>query len=178
LPQADIILITHHHGDHFDLNAIHKVKKDETKIIATQKCKDMSEELESAIIMSDHESKNIAGLKINSVPAYNIKHKRENGEPYHKKGDCNGYVITLGNKKIYVAGDTEDIPEMKYLTNIDIAFLPMNVPYTMTPEMAAEAAKAFKPSILYPYHYGNTDTSKLVELLKDTDEIEVRIRKM
>jgi L-ascorbate metabolism protein UlaG (beta-lactamase superfamily) len=87
-------------------------------------------------------------------------------------------VITFGDKRVYIAGDTENTPEMKELEEIDIAFLPMNLPYTMTPEMVADAAKAFKPKILYPYHYGKTDTSRIVELLKDVNEIEVRIRKM
>jgi len=86
--------------------------------------------------------------------------------------------MTFGDKRVYVAGDTENVPEMKELKGIDIAFLPMNLPYTMTPEMVADAAKAFQPKILYPYHYGKTDTSKLVDLLRDTQEIEVRIRRM
>lgn len=90
----------------------------------------------------------------------------------------NGYVITFGGKRVYVAGDTENTPEMTMLKDIDIAFLPMNLPYTMTPEMVASATKAFKPKILYPYHYGETDTSKIVELLKDVKHTEVRIRKM
>jgi L-ascorbate metabolism protein UlaG (beta-lactamase superfamily) len=103
---------------------------------------------------------------------------RESGEPFHIKGTCNGYVITFGEKRVYVAGDTENTPEMKALEDIDIAFLPMNLPYTMTPEMVADAAKAFKPKILYPYHFGETDVSKIVDLMKDEKEIEVRVRKM
>lgn len=87
-------------------------------------------------------------------------------------------MITFGDKRVYVAGDTENTPEMKKLEKIDVAFLPMNLPYTMTPEMVADAAKAFKPKVLYPYHFGETDTSKLSGLLKDSKEIEVRIRKM
>ena len=86
--------------------------------------------------------------------------------------------MTLENRRIYVAGDTENTPEVKALKDIDIAFLPMNLPSTMTPAMAADAARAFKPKVLYPYHFGETDTSKLVDLLKDTPEVEVRIRKM
>jgi L-ascorbate metabolism protein UlaG (beta-lactamase superfamily) len=177
LPKADIILITHHHGDHFDLNAIDMLKKEGTKIIATQQCVTISEELENVTVMSDNESKTLMNMNIRSIPAYNIKHKRDNGEPYHPKGKGNGYVVTFGDKNIYIAGDTENIPEMKKLENIDIAFLPMNVPYTMTPEMVADAAKTFKPEVLYPYHYGKTDTSELTELLKD-EEIDVRIRDM
>jgi len=120
--------------------------------------------------------KTVMGLKIEAVPAYNIVHMRRENMPYHPKGDGNGYIITFGNKRVYVAGDTENIPEMKALKDIDIAFLPMNLPYTMSPEMVADAAKAFKPKILYPYHYGRTDTSKIVKLMKGVKGIEVRIR--
>ncbi len=129
--------------------------------------------------MKNNDSKTIQGIEVEAVPAYNVVHKRDNGEPFHSKGNGNGYVLTLGDKRIYIAGDTENIPEMKDLKNIDIAFLPMNLPYTMTLEMAA-AAKMFDPKILYPYHFGETDTGKLVELLKDMPgtDIEVRIRKM
>jgi len=120
----------------------------------------------------------IQDLKIEAVPAYNIVHKRLIGGPYHPQGIGNGYIITFGDKRVYIAGDTENIPEMEELGKIDIAFLPMNLPYTMTPEMVADAARMIKPQIIYPYHYGNTDTSKLVELLKEDKDVEVRIRKM
>jgi L-ascorbate metabolism protein UlaG (beta-lactamase superfamily) len=90
----------------------------------------------------------------------------------------NGYIINFADFRVYVAGDTEDIPEMKEIKDINIAFLPMNLPYTMTPEMVANAARIIKPKVLYPYHFGNTDTSKLIDLLKDQKDIEVRIRKM
>jgi len=126
--------------------------------------------------MSNSDVETIQGLRIEAVPAYNIVHQRSPGNPFHPKGAGNGYVITFGDRRVYVAGDTENTPEMKQLKNIDIAFLPMNLPYTMTPEMVADAAKAFRPNILYPYHYGQTDTSKLVSLLKDVQDIEVRIR--
>ncbi|MFO7844788.1 MAG: MBL fold metallo-hydrolase [Bacteroidales bacterium] len=177
-PKADLILITHHHGDHLDQNAIELLKKENTKIVLTQKCKEMSEYLTDVIVMKNGDVLNINELEIAAVPAYNIQHKRESGDPYHIKGEGNGYVIQFDNKKVYVAGDTENIPEMSDLTNIDIAFLPMNLPYTMTPGMVADAARTFKPKVLYPYHYGNTDTSKLLELLKDEDDIDVRIKKM
>ncbi len=177
-PKADLILITHHHGDHLDMNAIEMIKKENTKIVLTQKCHEMSENLSDIIVMQNGDILNISQLEIEAVPAYNIEHKRDNGDPYHVKGEGNGYVIAFGNKKVYVAGDTENIPEMKKLKNIDIAFLPMNLPYTMTPEMVAEAAKLFMPKVLYPYHYGKTDTSILVDLLKAEKDIEVRIKKM
>jgi L-ascorbate metabolism protein UlaG (beta-lactamase superfamily) len=103
---------------------------------------------------------------------------RSEGVPFHPKGVGNGYIVTFGGKRVYIAGDTENIPEMKNIKGIDIAFLPMNLPYTMTPEMVADAARSFKPKILYPYHFGETDTAKIVDLLKDEKEVEVRIRKM
>jgi L-ascorbate metabolism protein UlaG (beta-lactamase superfamily) len=174
-PKADFILITHGHGDHLDPKAINILRKEGTKIVLTKIC---DERVDGGIVMQNGDERNIQGLKIEAVPAYNIIHKRSNGMPFHPKGEGNGYVITLGDKRVYVAGDTENVPEMKSLKKIDIAFLPMNLPYTMTPEMAAKAAKAFKPKILYPYHFGQTDTSKLVNLLQDSKAIEVRIRKM
>jgi L-ascorbate metabolism protein UlaG (beta-lactamase superfamily) len=178
LPKADLIMITHAHGDHFDMNAIEKLGKPSTKLVVTKKCMESSEHLENAMIMNDHEEKYVSGIKIRSVPAYNIKHKRENGNPYHPKGEGNGYIFRFGNKKVYVAGDTENTPEMKSLKDIDVAFLPMNLPYTMTPKMVADAALAFKPEILYPYHFGKTDTQKLVDMLANESKVEVRIRNM
>ena len=175
LPKADIILLTHEHRDHLDRKALGILRTEKTTLVLTNTC---AAQVEGGMVMSNGDVKYIEGLKIEAVPAYNIVHRRENGQPFHPKGSGNGYVITFGDKRVYVAGDTENIPEMKELRAIDIAFLPMNLPYTMTPEMVADAAKAFNPKILYPYHYGDTDTSKLVDLLKDTKEIEVRIRKM
>ncbi len=173
LPKADLILITHEHGDHLDPDVISMIRKDNTEIILTKNC---TKKVDGGIIMKNGDIKTVMGLKIEAVPAYNIVHMRRENMPYHPKGDGNGYIVTFGNKRVYVAGDTENIPEMKALKNIDIAFLPMNLPYTMTPEMVADAAKAFKPKILYPYHYGRTDTSMIVELLKGVKGIEVRIR--
>jgi L-ascorbate metabolism protein UlaG (beta-lactamase superfamily) len=107
-----------------------------------------------------------------------VNKRPESGQPFHPKGAGNGYVITFADKKVYIAGDTENTPEMKALKGIDIAFIPMNLPYTMTPEMVADTAKAFKPKILYPYHTGETDLSKLTELMKGVDGVEIRLRKM
>jgi L-ascorbate metabolism protein UlaG (beta-lactamase superfamily) len=128
--------------------------------------------------MKNGDVQTVMGIKIEAVPAYNLVHKRENGQPFHPKGQGNGYVLTFGDKRVYIAGDTENTPEMKALKNIDVAFLPMNLPYTMTPEMVADAAQAFKPKVLYPYHYGDTETSRITILLKDNKNSEVRIRKM
>lgn len=175
LPQADIILITHEHPDHLDSRVIEMLRTKNTTLVLTKTC---AERITGGIVMENGGVKNIQGLKIEAVPAYNIVHKRDNGQPFHPRGVGNGYIVTFGDKRVYVAGDTENIPEMKTLQGIDVAFLPMNVPYTMTPEMVADAAKTFKPKILYPYHYANTDVSKILEALKDEGEIEVRIRKM
>ena len=175
MPKADLILITHEHGDHFDPKALSLLRKEQTKLVLTKLC---AEKVTGGMVMKNGDVLTVQGLKIEAVPAYNIVHKRPDGQPYHPKGSGNGYVVTFGKTRVYVAGDTEDIPEMKKLKRIDIAFLPMNLPYTMTPEMVADAAKAFEPKILYPYHYGQTDPNVLVELLKDSKKTEVRIRKM
>jgi L-ascorbate metabolism protein UlaG (beta-lactamase superfamily) len=174
LPKADIILVTHEHHDHFDLRALELIRTEKTVLAASESC---AGELKDCIVMKNGDVKTIEGFKIETVPAYNIVHMRSKDVPYHPKGVGNGYVITFGDLKVYIAGDTENIPEMKSLEAIDIAFLPMNLPYTMTPEMVAAAARSFEPKILYPYHFSDTDTSRIVELLKGTG-IEVRIRKM
>ena len=173
LPKADMILITHEHGDHLDAKVVAMIRKDSTDLILTKTC---AQTIDGGTVMVNGDNKEFQGIKVEAIPAYNIKNMRSAGNPYHPKGQGNGYILTFGNKRIYIAGDTENTPEMKALQNIDIAFLPMNLPYTMSPEMVADAAGAFKPKILYPYHYGRTDTSKLVELLSDTEGVEVRIR--
>ena len=175
LPEADIVLVTHEHQDHLDLQALASVRTDETAVVLTETC---ARQVEGGIMMQNGDVQTVKGVQVDAVPAYNVVHKRENGQPFHPRGVGNGYIMTLGDKRVYVAGDTEDIPEMKELQDIDCAFLPMNLPYTMTPEMVAEAAKAFRPNILYPYHYGDTDTSKLESLLNEEQGIEVRIRGM
>jgi len=175
LPKADMIIMTHEHRDHLDPAALKSVRTDKTKVVLTATC---AKSVDGGIVLKNGDVQTVDGLKIEAVPAYNLVHMRKEGVPYHPKGSGNGYVITFGDKRVYLAGDTENVPEMKNLKNIDCAFLPMNLPYTMTPEMAADAARAFKPKILYPYHFGDTDPSELVKLMKDTPEVEIRIRKM
>jgi L-ascorbate metabolism protein UlaG (beta-lactamase superfamily) len=169
-PKADIILLTHQHSDHFDTSVIKILSKANTQIILTAT---IFNTLKAGIVMKNGDKKNIEGIEIEAVPAYNITTGREQ---FHPKGRDNGYIITLGNKRIYIAGDTENISEMASLKNIDIAFLPMNQPYTMLPEQVADAVNKFHPKILYPYHYGDTDVSILKKLLADNKNIDIRIR--
>jgi L-ascorbate metabolism protein UlaG (beta-lactamase superfamily) len=173
LPDADLILVTHEHGDHLDADAIAEIRKDGTAIVVSGSC---DGRLEGATVLRNGEETTTVGYRVEAVPAYNILHMRDQGQPYHPKGSGNGYVITFGDVRVYVAGDSENTPEMAALAGIDIAFLPMNLPYTMTPEMVADAAKAFRPRILYPYHFGNTDTNELIRLMAGEDGIEVRVR--
>lgn len=174
LPKADIILVTHEHYDHLDVDLIKDLKKEETLVFCNEKS---TSKIPWAMAMVPGDRQEINNIVIEAVPAYNIVNERAPGKPFHPKGDGIGYILTIGGVRFYIAGDTENTPEMKALKNIDVAFLPMNLPYTMTPEMVADAVKAFKPGILYPYHYGETNTDKIVQLLKDTG-ITVRIRNL
>jgi L-ascorbate metabolism protein UlaG (beta-lactamase superfamily) len=175
LPKADLIVVTHDHYDHLDCAAVEALRKPGTEVVAGAPCEG---KVAGAIILKNGQSRKTMGIAIEAVPAYNILHMHSPGHPFHPKGEGNGYVFSFGDKKVYVAGDTENIPEMAKLRDIDVAFLPMNLPYTMAPEMAADAALKFRPKILYPYHYGDTDAHKLETLLKNEKGIEVRIRKM
>ena len=175
LPKADAILVTHEHFDHLDPTAIQAVRSSNTVVVLAAAC---TEKVTGGLVMKNGDVQTVAGVKVEAVPAYNLVHKRDDGTPFHPKGVGNGYILTFGGKRIYLAGDTENTPEMKALKNIDVAFLPMNLPYTMTPEMVADAARAFQPKILYPYHYGETNPQKLLELMKGTPGVEVRVRKL
>jgi L-ascorbate metabolism protein UlaG (beta-lactamase superfamily) len=175
LPKADLILITHEHADHLDAATVKLLRKPDTPMILT---KAAAERLPGGTVLANGDTRTVLGVKIEAVPAYNLVHKRDDGQPFHPKGVGNGYVLTFGDQRVYVAGDTENIPEMKQLGKLAVAFIPVNLPYTMTPEMAAAAAKMLQAAILYPYHYGETDTAKLLAALKDLPGTEVRLRPM
>jgi L-ascorbate metabolism protein UlaG (beta-lactamase superfamily) len=173
LPKADLVLITHDHGDHLDPVALKAIRKEKTQILLTKAC---AEKFNEGTVMANGDTQEFKGIKIEAVPAYNLVHKRKSGEFFHPKGQGNGYVVTFADKRVYVAGDTENTPEMKQLNNIDVAMLPMNLPYTMTEEMVADAAGGFKPGVLYVYHFwpDKADFKKLATLLKDVKGVELR----
>jgi L-ascorbate metabolism protein UlaG (beta-lactamase superfamily) len=174
LPKADVIMVTHEHGDHLDIKLINDLKKEGTLLFCNQ---NSISKVPWAMAMKAGDRQEINNIIIEAVPAYNIVNESSPGHPFHPKGAGIGYILTIGGKRIYIAGDTENTTEMKSLRNIDVAFLPMNLPYTMTPAMVADAALAFKPKILYPYHFGETDTNEIVKLLNNSG-IEVRIRNL
>ena len=176
LPDADLILVTHQHGDHLDMNAIRHLLKSGTRVVMTETCLEQLEDFQ-AKVMKNGDVATLEGIEIHAIPAYNMVHKRPNGQAFHPKGEGNGYILKFGDIHVLIGGDTENIPEYKELeVPVDVAFLPMNLPYTMTPAMVADAARVLHPHILYPYHFGNTDTQELVDLLRDEKDIEVRIR--
>ena len=170
LPKADYLFVTHEHGDHFNKEAIQILTGDKTRLITNKRCAEM---YGSGEVMVNGDKLQLADdFMVEAVPAYNYSEGRTQ---FHPKGRDNGYILTIDGLRIYIAGDTEDIPEMASVKDIDIAFLPCNLPYTMTTEQLAKAARTIKPKVLFPYHYGQTDVSKLPSLLKG-DGIDVRIR--
>ncbi len=173
LPKADIILITHDHYDHLDPKAIAVLRRPSTEIVGNAESKSR---IPHAQVLKNGERTSIQGIGIEAVPAYNITGMKAEGVPFHPKGVGNGYILTFANVRVYVAGDTENTPEMKALTDIEAGFLPMMLPYTMSPEMIADAARAMRPKILYPYHTKDADAEELRALLRDVPEIDIRFR--
>ena len=172
LPKADLILITDIHGDHFDPKTIDSLKKSGTTVIAPSV---VAEKLSDAKVLSNGQKTSWEQWSIEAVPMYNMKRGPSEGKFFHDKGRGNGYVMTYGGARFYIAGDTEGTPEMLALKNIDVAFIPMNLPYTMPPEEAAQAVRAFHPKIVYPYHYRGSDLTAFEKSLQGSG-IDVRIR--
>jgi L-ascorbate metabolism protein UlaG (beta-lactamase superfamily) len=174
----DLVVITDIHGDHFDEKTIDAVKKAGTVIVVPKAVADqMKGDRKGVVILSNGDKTKQVGFDITALPMYNLP---ETADSWHTKGRGNGYVINIGGKNIYISGDTEDIPEMRALKNIDVAFVCMNLPYTMDINQAASAVLAFKPKIVYPYHYrggdGLSDVAAFKKMVNDTDpKIEVRL---
>jgi L-ascorbate metabolism protein UlaG (beta-lactamase superfamily) len=174
LPPADYILITDIHGDHLAPAVVAKLKKPGTIVVAPQA---VAGQLPGITVLSNGQSLTLGAFKVEAIPMYNLA-PAPDGTVFHTKGRGNGYVLTYGGKRFYFSGDTSATPEMKALRHIDVAFVCMNLPYTMTPQEAAEGVRAFHPAIVYPYHYrGNppTDLSVFVKALEGSG-IEVRLR--
>ena len=174
LPQADMILVTDIHDDHQDNVMINRLKKPGTIIVAPQA---VAQTVDGAQTISNGEKKSFGGIEIEAVPMYNLVRGPEAGKFFHDKGRGNGYVLTLGDKRVYVSGDTECTPEMKALENIDIAFVVMNLPYTMPPAEAATCVNAFRPKIMYPFHFRGSEVQEFTDAVKGTPGVEVRLRK-
>jgi L-ascorbate metabolism protein UlaG (beta-lactamase superfamily) len=171
LPKADLILITDIHGDHMDPDSIKEISKTGTEILAPAA---VAQTVTSARPIGSGQMKTWQGWTIEAIPAYNLKRGPGPGKLFHDKGRGNGYVLSYGGKRFYFSGDTEGIPEMRALKNIDVAFVCMNLPYTMPPEEAADAVKAFHPKVVIPYHYRGSDLAVFKKALDGTG-IEVRL---
>lgn len=170
-PKADYIFITHEHQDHLDSEAIKQLCKRGTKIFINKRSNEIIGGIGNVMQNGDYSTIE-NGWRIDAVAAYNNTPERMQ---FHPQGRDNGYILSIDGFRIYVAGDTENIPEMTNIKNIDVAFLPCNLPFTMSPEQLANAVKTIKPKVLFPYHYGQTNIQNVVDLLKDSN-IDIRIR--
>ena len=173
LPKADVILITDIHGDHMDPKAIATIRKSNTQIVAPAA---VAKTVTEAKVLANGEATELFGVQIEAIPMYNVQRGPAPGKLFHDKGRGNGYVLTVRGKRLYFSGDTEGVAEMRNLKNIDVAFVCMNLPYTMPPDEAAVAVKAFKPKVVYPYHYRGSDLKVFAAGLEGQG-VEIRERK-
>jgi L-ascorbate metabolism protein UlaG (beta-lactamase superfamily) len=173
LPKADVVLLTHVHQDHFDPKGIAAVRRDDTVFVAPEV---VAKQLGAAKVLANGKKLRLHGVEIEAVPMYNLERGPEPGKLFHDKGRGNGYLLGFGDKTVYVSGDTECTPEMKALKGVDLAFVCMNLPYTMPPGEAAECVKAFEPSVVIPYHYRGSNRLEFERALASVDGVEVRLR--
>ncbi|MBF9253758.1 MBL fold metallo-hydrolase [Pontibacter sp. 172403-2] len=180
IAEPDLILITDIHGDHMDPKTLDALKTDDAVLVAPQAVADQlpAKYKKQVVVLDNGKSATQLGIPISAIPMYNLP---ETTDAMHPKGRGNGYILDLGGKRIYIAGDTEGTPEMRNLKNIDVAFVPMNLPYTMDVEQAASAVLDFKPKVVYPYHYrgqsGLSDIATFKKLVNDKNKsIDVRLR--
>ncbi len=179
IPQADLIVITHSHADHMDPAILKTLRKEGTILVAPPAVTDtLNGTVGDTDAMSNGEKKTFLGIEIEAVPMYNLVLGSAPGKPFHHKGIGNGYVLSFGDTRVYFSGDTECTPEMKALKNISIAFVAMNPPRTMPPAEAAACVAAFRPKIVYPYHYRGQKTQEFADALKNTPGVEVRLRNL
>jgi L-ascorbate metabolism protein UlaG (beta-lactamase superfamily) len=173
---ADLVLVTDIHGDHMDAKAINQFRKPAARVIAPAAvAKALGESVRDVTVLGNGQIRTDNDISIEAVPMYNLVRGPAAGQLFHDKGRGNGYVITIGGKRLYIAGDTECIPEMKALKDIDVAFVPMNLPYTMTPAEAAACVKAFRPKVVYPYHYNQASNAQEFAAALKGSGIEVRL---
>jgi L-ascorbate metabolism protein UlaG (beta-lactamase superfamily) len=175
---ADLVLVTDVHGDHLNPDALAKVRKPGAPVVmpaAVQVQTPAGDRIKPPIeVLANGQTKRVAGVAVEAIPMYNLQRGPVAGQLFHTRGRGNGYVVTLGGKRLYFAGDTECVPEIRTLKDVDVAFVPMNLPYTMPPSEAADCVKAFKPAVVYPYHFQGQKPEDFEAALKGSG-IEVRI---
>lgn len=171
-PDADLALVTHEHQDHFDPTALEQITGESTTLVMDAQS---AQQFEGEVItMANGDSLEFEGITVTAVPAYNIERMRDDGNPYHPKGDYNGYLLGFGDLLVHIGGDTECVPEFAEVGEVDVSFLPINLPFTMPPEEAAECYRTMNPTVAVPYHQGDSDPQIVAHMLADS-EIDVRV---
>ena len=172
MPKADVLLVTHDHYDHYDPEALRHILTPDTVIVSNA---DVASLTDVTHVLSNGDEVEVYGMKIKAVPAYNIEHLNDEGNHFHPRGVGNGYLLDIDGCRFYIAGDTENIPEMAALKgSVDVAFLPKNLPYTMSDDMWVDAVRMIEPRVVYPIHYFELDLEALKEKLSDIETIEIR----
>jgi L-ascorbate metabolism protein UlaG (beta-lactamase superfamily) len=173
-PKADWVWLTHDHRDHYDETALEAIVTDATRFVMNPSAAERYGGGDAVTVMKNGDLAEIDGIIIEAVPAYNLVRERDSGQKYHPKGMYNGYIASFGNVRVYIAGDTECIPEMKAISDIDLMFVPINLPFTMPPQEAVGCIKVIAPKVVVPYHQGDADPQVLVNMLANSG-IDVRV---